>query len=128
MYKTKDILLTGFALFAMLFGAGNLIFPPMLGYETSSSWLLTMLAFIKGEDVGEIISRRMWVSVRLVFLGSFVGMGLGTALGAWTATKQYSISDRVATFLSLVVISTPVMVLALFLKLGAIEANQALGG
>ena len=46
MYKTKDILLTGFALFAMLFGAGNLIFPPMLGYETSSSWILTMLAFI----------------------------------------------------------------------------------
>ena len=46
MYKTKDVLLTGFALFAMLFGAGNLIFPPMLGYETSSSWILTMLAFI----------------------------------------------------------------------------------
>ena len=46
MCKTKDILLTGFALFAMLFGAGNLIFPPMLGYETSSSWILTMLAFI----------------------------------------------------------------------------------
>ena len=46
MYKTKDVLLTGFALFAMLFGAGNLIFPPMLGYETSSSWTLTMLAFI----------------------------------------------------------------------------------
>ena len=46
MYKTKDILLTGFALFAMLFGAGNLIFPPMLGYETNSSWIPTMLAFI----------------------------------------------------------------------------------
>ena len=45
MYKTKDVLLTGFALFAMLFGAGNLIFPPMLGYETSSSWIPTMLAF-----------------------------------------------------------------------------------
>ncbi|WP_339004517.1 branched-chain amino acid transport system II carrier protein [Fusobacterium animalis] len=45
MYKTKDILLTGFALFAMLFGAGNLIFPPMLGYETNSSWISTMLAF-----------------------------------------------------------------------------------
>ena len=45
MYKTKDILLTGFALFAMLFGAGNLIFPPMLGYETNSSWIPTMLAF-----------------------------------------------------------------------------------
>ena len=45
MYKTKDVLLTGFALFAMLFGAGNLIFPPMLGYETNSSWIMTMLAF-----------------------------------------------------------------------------------
>ena len=45
MYKTKDVLLTGFALFAMLFGAGNLIFPPMLGYETNSSWVPTMLAF-----------------------------------------------------------------------------------
>ena len=45
MYKTKDVLLTGFALFAMLFGAGNLIFPPMLGYETNSSWIPTMLAF-----------------------------------------------------------------------------------
>ena len=45
MYKTKDVLLTGFALFAMLFGAGNLIFPPMLGYETNSSWTLTMFAF-----------------------------------------------------------------------------------
>ena len=45
IYILKDVLLTGFALFAMLFGAGNLIFPPMLGYETYSSWISTMLAF-----------------------------------------------------------------------------------
>lgn len=30
MYKKKDVILTGFALFAMLFGAGNLIFPPVV--------------------------------------------------------------------------------------------------
>ena len=46
MYKNKDIFLTGFALFAMLFGAGNLIFPPMLGYETNSAWLITIIAFV----------------------------------------------------------------------------------
>lgn len=46
MYRFKDVLLTGFALFAMLFGAGNLIFPPMLGYEVNSSWFLTISAFI----------------------------------------------------------------------------------
>ncbi|MEO8774434.1 MAG: branched-chain amino acid transport system II carrier protein, partial [Gelidibacter sp.] len=31
MNKTKDILITGFALFSMFFGAGNLILPPYLG-------------------------------------------------------------------------------------------------
>ena len=46
MYKNKDVFLTGFALFAMLFGAGNLIFPPMLGYETNSTWLITIIAFV----------------------------------------------------------------------------------
>ncbi|HBG7778383.1 TPA: branched-chain amino acid transport system II carrier protein, partial [Clostridioides difficile] len=28
MGKTKDVIVFGFALFAMFFGAGNLIFPP----------------------------------------------------------------------------------------------------
>lgn len=46
MYKNKDVFLTGFALFAMLFGAGNLIFPPMLGYETNSTWLIAIIAFV----------------------------------------------------------------------------------
>lgn len=82
----------------------------------------------KGESVNAIVARRMWVSVRLVFLGSLIGMGVGTALGAWTATKQYSAADRIITVLSLIVFSTPVMVIALFLKLGAIKANAALGG
>lgn len=81
----------------------------------------------RGEVVTDLISRRIWVSVRLVFIGAFLGMGLGTALGAWTATKQYSLWDRLATLFSLIIISTPVMVLALFLKLGAVSANQALG-
>lgn len=31
MHKSKDSLIIGFALFAMFFGAGNLIFPPYLG-------------------------------------------------------------------------------------------------
>ena len=38
MYNMADVITTGFALFAMLFGAGNLIFPPMLGYDLGSNW------------------------------------------------------------------------------------------
>lgn len=46
MYKKKDVILTGFALFAMLFGAGNLIFPPMLGYDLGANWKVAIFAFI----------------------------------------------------------------------------------
>ncbi|WP_298730077.1 branched-chain amino acid transport system II carrier protein, partial [uncultured Granulicatella sp.] len=41
-----DVITAGFALFAMLFGAGNLIFPPMLGYELGNSWGIASFAFI----------------------------------------------------------------------------------
>ncbi|MEG1894880.1 MAG: branched-chain amino acid transport system II carrier protein, partial [Oscillospiraceae bacterium] len=43
---TADILVAGFALFAMFFGAGNLIFPPYLGYDSSSHWLLGVMCFV----------------------------------------------------------------------------------
>ncbi|WP_148557335.1 Branched-chain amino acid transport system 2 carrier protein [Terrisporobacter petrolearius] len=44
--RNKDIIITGFALFAMLFGAGNLIFPPFLGLISGSSWLTGFTGFI----------------------------------------------------------------------------------
>ena len=49
--KNKDIIITGFALFAMFFGAGNLIFPPFLGLMTGDSWLTGFVGFILA-DVG----------------------------------------------------------------------------
>lgn len=49
--RNKDIIITGFALFAMFFGAGNLIFPPFLGLMSGSSWLTGFTGFILA-DVG----------------------------------------------------------------------------
>lgn len=49
--KNKDIIITGFALFAMFFGAGNLIFPPYLGVITGDKFLVGFLGFIIA-DVG----------------------------------------------------------------------------
>ena len=49
--KNKDIIITGFALFAMFFGAGNLIFPPYLGVITGDKFLIGFLGFIIA-DVG----------------------------------------------------------------------------
>jgi len=46
MQKRRDLILTGFALFAMLFGAGNLIFPPEVGLNTGKNWIFSALGFI----------------------------------------------------------------------------------
>ncbi len=83
-----DIMVIGFALFAMFFGAGNMIFPPKLGLETGSRWavgfasftfadaglaLVTILAMIRGtgnlsgitQRVGRLPSMLLGVSVFL---------------------------------------------------------------
>ncbi len=54
MSKNKDILIIGFALFSMFFGAGNLIFPPFIGVTSGSDWLISFLGFVLA-DVGIIL-------------------------------------------------------------------------
>lgn len=44
--KFKDLGVIGFALFAMFFGAGNLIFPPFLGKSVGSSYFSSSVGFI----------------------------------------------------------------------------------
>ena len=46
MNKSKLILITGFALFSMFFGAGNLILPPFLGFQAGSDWFLVIVGFV----------------------------------------------------------------------------------
>ncbi|MDR0879841.1 MAG: branched-chain amino acid transport system II carrier protein [Clostridioides sp.] len=43
--KAKDIMVFGFALFAMFFGAGNLIFPPYLGIISGPKWMIGFMGF-----------------------------------------------------------------------------------
>ncbi|MDM5285953.1 branched-chain amino acid transport system II carrier protein [Peribacillus frigoritolerans] len=42
----RDSLIFGFALFAVFFGAGNLIFPPSIGLASGSDWLPALAGFI----------------------------------------------------------------------------------
>lgn len=44
--KATDILFIGLALFATYFGAGNLIFPPMLGLQSGTSWSAGMIGML----------------------------------------------------------------------------------
>lgn len=46
-HKNKVVTITtvGFALFAMFFGAGNLILPPLIGLSTGSNWVEALVGF-----------------------------------------------------------------------------------
>ena len=46
MTKNKEILIIGFAIFSLFFGAGNLILPPFLGANAGEQWWLVFLGFI----------------------------------------------------------------------------------
>ena len=46
MKENKQVLISGFALFSMFFGSGNLIFPPTLGIQAGRAWWISALGFL----------------------------------------------------------------------------------
>ncbi len=79
-----------------------------------------------GESVNQQVSNRIGLSLQLVFLGFFIGIIGGVAIGAWAAVRQYSIPDRIITILAMIVISTPAMVIAIGLQMTAVWLNKSL--
>lgn len=61
--KRKDVITCGFALFAIFFGAGNLIFPPYLGVMAGDRWYEAMFGFLLTDPVipilGVIVTARL---------------------------------------------------------------------
>jgi peptide/nickel transport system permease protein len=82
---------------------------------------------VAGQPVADELWRRIGVSLRLVAIGALLGTITGVVLGAWSAVRQYRVSDRVITVLSLLVLSTPTFVIAGLLILGALKVNSILG-
>lgn len=46
MNLRKNSFIAGFAVFSMMFGAGNLILPPYLGFNAGPSWWLVVIGFL----------------------------------------------------------------------------------
>ncbi|AAZ54855.1 ABC peptide/nickel transport system permease protein [Thermobifida fusca YX] len=80
-----------------------------------------------GASVNEELSRRIGVSVRLLAAGAVLGCIGGVALGTWTGSRVRGSADRAVTALSLLVISVPVVVLAVALQHVGVWANQVAG-
>ncbi|HXA60367.1 MAG TPA: ABC transporter permease [Streptosporangiaceae bacterium] len=80
-----------------------------------------------GDPVAGELGRRIWVSLRLLLIGTVLGGVLGVALGACSAVRQYRLSDRLITLASFVVLAMPVFVLAVLLQMGAQKVNDVTG-
>ncbi|MDN3491413.1 branched-chain amino acid transport system II carrier protein [Winogradskyella bathintestinalis] len=44
--QRKELLVTSFGLFSLFFGAGNLLLPPLLGYNAGEDWLWVTIGFM----------------------------------------------------------------------------------
>jgi peptide/nickel transport system permease protein len=82
---------------------------------------------IENNSVNEELSRRMWVSLRLLLFGAIFGTSLGVAAGAFSAVKQHRPADHLLTVFSFVILSIPVVVLAVLYKNAGIGLNNVLG-
>lgn len=51
MNKTKETFVLGFAIFAAFFGAGNLILPPLLGFQAGPDWWLVAIGFLASATI-----------------------------------------------------------------------------
>jgi peptide/nickel transport system permease protein len=78
-------------------------------------------------SVGDEMGRRIFVSLRLLIIGSILGSVLGVVFGVLSAVRQYKLFDRFFGVFSYVVLSTPVFLTAILLKFAAININQRLG-
>lgn len=79
--KSRDVLIVGFALFSMFLGAGNLIFPPYLGFHAGENWLPVLIGFLL-------------TGVGLPFLGVYATLKSGgniTTLGSHVSRRFASV-------------------------------------
>lgn len=49
--SNKEMIVSGLALFAIFFGAGNLILPPMMGLKAGASWPVALFGFLLSEII-----------------------------------------------------------------------------
>ena len=105
--KTKDFLVIGFALFAMFFGAGNLIFPPYLGNMVGSQYifaiigftltgvgvpLLAIIACTKGDGTFETMASKISPKFAVIF-ATLLFVAIGPMLGIpRTAATTYELT------------------------------------
>ncbi|WP_226082019.1 ABC transporter permease [Mycetocola spongiae] len=96
------------------------------------TWLGKVLTGDFGQTITNLsvnaqFAERIGSSLRLLIIGSVLGAVFGVLIGVWNALRQYKPSDRIISALSFLIMSIPVFILAVLLKMGATWLNQTVG-
>lgn len=84
---------------------------------------------IDGREVKPLLFKRLQVTARMVIGAMLLAILMAVTVGVFSAIRQYSIGDYIATFSGFLFLSMPVFWLALLLKLFlALKVNDVLGG
>ncbi len=78
-------------------------------------------------DIGEEVSNRFWITLRLVLFATIASVGLAILSGVVSAVKQYSKIDYTLTFFGFLFLATPIFWLASLMKEAAVQANKGIG-
>ncbi|MGH3439014.1 MAG: ABC transporter permease [Sciscionella sp.] len=82
---------------------------------------------VQGAPITDELWQRVGVSLRLFLLGTVIGIVVGVLAGVVSAIRQYRFSDYLITILSFILLATPVFLLGLLLKQGALQLNTTVG-
>lgn len=74
------------------------------------------------QPVLDVMAARVPLSLKLVVLGTFLGIVLGITLGMVSAVKRNSVFDRFSTVLSFLILSLPTVVMILIVQ----QVNQSI--
>ncbi|MGH7263426.1 MAG: ABC transporter permease [Candidatus Rokuibacteriota bacterium] len=81
------------------------------------------------QPVGEVIGDRLWLTMVVSLAAVFLTWGLALPIGIYSAVRQYSIGDYVATFIGFVGLAIPSFMLALVVMyVGFKLFNANIGG
>ncbi|MGL5640995.1 MAG: branched-chain amino acid transport system II carrier protein, partial [Paraclostridium sp.] len=140
----KDIIVVGFALFAMFFGAGNLIFPPFLGVISGESWITGFSGFILadvglallaiaaaakcGGDVNKILSRSGKTLATIIGVAIMICLGPLLAIPRTAATTfEMGVQPIIGNSISPVIFSIIFFVIVLLLTIRPSKVVDIIG-
>ncbi len=147
--QKKDTLFIGFMLFALFFGAGNLIYPPFLGYEAGTSFwkaiggfvitgvglpilAVAAIALVKGgaNALGSRVSPvfgLVFTTVVYLAIGPFFGIPRGANVAYEMAVKPFTETGGFSSSLALFLFTVVFFLLAYWVSLNPSRLVDRIG-